>query len=54
MLLAAVIDLAKEQECKKVRWQVSKWNANAIAFYKSTGAAIDEVEINCDYILSKG
>jgi ribosomal protein S18 acetylase RimI-like enzyme len=52
MLLTKVIDLAKEQECKKVRWQVSKWNTNAIAFYKSIGAAIDEVEINCDYILT--
>lgn len=54
MLLAKVIDLAKEQECKKVRWQVSKWNTNAIAFYKSIGATIDDVEINCDYVLSKG
>lgn len=54
MLLMKVIDLAKEQECKKVRWQVSKWNTNAIAFYKKMGAAIDEVEINCDYILTGG
>src|ERR1044072_7558551 len=51
MLLMKVIDLAKEHECKKVRWQVSKWNTNAIAFYKSIGATIDEVEINCDYTL---
>jgi len=54
MLLTKVIDLAKEQGCKKMRWQVSKWNTNAIAFYKSIGAAIDEVEINCDYILNGG
>jgi GNAT superfamily N-acetyltransferase len=52
MLLMKVIGLAKDQGCKKVRWQVSKWNTNAIAFYKSMGAAIDEVEINCDYTLS--
>ena len=47
-LLEAVIDLATTSGCKKLRWQVSKWNANAIEFYKSIGATIDEVEINCD------
>lgn len=51
MLLQSVIDFAKEEQCRKVRWQVSKWNANAIAFYKSMGAQIDEVEINCDLVL---
>ena len=47
-LLQAVIDLARQEGCKKVRWQVSKWNSHAIDFYKSMGASIDEVEINCD------
>jgi GNAT superfamily N-acetyltransferase len=47
-LLQAVINLAREEGCKKVRWQVSKWNTNAIDFYQSMGASIDEVEINCD------
>jgi GNAT superfamily N-acetyltransferase len=51
-LLQSVIDFAKEEQCRKVRWQVSKWNANAIAFYKSMGAQIDEVEINCDLVLN--
>lgn len=50
-LLTAVIELAKEQSCKKVRWQVSRWNTHAIAFYKSLGTTIDEVEINCEYII---
>ncbi|HEY0057487.1 MAG TPA: GNAT family N-acetyltransferase [Flavisolibacter sp.] len=54
MLLMKVIELAKEQGCKKVRWQVSKWNTNAIEFYKSMGATTDEGEMNCDYILSAG
>jgi len=48
LLLQAVIDLARQEGCKKVRWQVSKWNHNAIEFYKSMGASIDDVEINCD------
>lgn len=47
-LLQAVIAFAKEQHCKKLRWQVSNWNKPAIEFYKKMGAAIDEVEINCD------
>ena len=50
-LLLAIIDLAKEGACKKVRWQVSKWNTAAIGFYEKMGATIDEVEINCDYLL---
>lgn len=50
-LLQSVIDFAKEEQCRKVRWQVSKWNANAIAFYNRMGAQIDEVEINCDLVL---
>jgi GNAT superfamily N-acetyltransferase len=50
-LLEAVIVLATTSGCKKLRWQVSKWNANAIEFYKSIGATIDEVEINCDLLL---
>lgn len=50
-LLNAIVQLAKETNCKKVRWQVSNWNSNGIEFYKNFGAAIDEVEINCDYVL---
>jgi diamine N-acetyltransferase len=46
-LLQTVIDHAKANGCKKVRWQVSNWNKNAIGFYKKMGAEIDEVEINC-------
>ncbi|MEP7144451.1 MAG: GNAT family N-acetyltransferase, partial [Ferruginibacter sp.] len=51
-LLNAVIDLAKKEQCKKLRWQVSNWNENAIGFYKKIGATIDDVEINCDLELS--
>jgi GNAT superfamily N-acetyltransferase len=48
MLLDKVIETAKSENCKKVKWQVSKWNKKAIEFYKMRGAIIDEVEINCD------
>lgn len=50
-LMNEVINLARREGCKKVRWQVSKWNENAIDFYKKKGAIIDDVEINCDLIL---
>jgi diamine N-acetyltransferase len=53
-LLEAIIDVAKKEQCKKVRWQVSNWNNNAINFYKKMGAAIDDVEINCDLFLQPG
>jgi ribosomal protein S18 acetylase RimI-like enzyme len=52
-LMDSVIQLAKTEKCRKIRWQVSKWNTNAIRFYKSMGAVIDEVEINCDLPLPR-
>ena len=50
-LFDAVIEIGRTEKCRRIRWQVSKWNTKAIAFYKSRGAVIDEVEINCDLIL---
>ncbi|MBS2099227.1 GNAT family N-acetyltransferase [Carboxylicivirga linearis] len=50
-LIQAVIQKAKEENCKKVHWQVSGWNTNAIEFYKKLGAKVDDVESNCDYLL---
>ena len=50
-LLNTVINLAKENNCKKVRWQVSSWNKNALNFYKKIDAEINNVELNCDLIL---
>lgn len=50
-LLYAIIDLAKVQQCKKVRWQVSSWNTNAMDFYKKIGAVIDTTEVNCDLLI---
>lgn len=47
-LIRQTIDIAKREGCKKVRWQVSNWNTNAINFYESLGATIDKVEMNCN------
>jgi len=49
-LINEVIAFAKAEKCKKLRWQVSEWNQPAIDFYKSLGAAVDDVESNCDLI----
>jgi diamine N-acetyltransferase len=46
-----VIELGRSCNCKKMRWQVSNWNSKAIAFYRSRGAGVDDVEINCDLAL---
>lgn len=46
-LFDEVIELGKQNNCRKMRWQVSNWNAKAIEFYRSRGAAINNVEINC-------
>lgn len=51
-LLQSVIDLAKKEQCKNLRWQVSNWNKTAIDFYEKMGATIDEVDINCNLDLS--
>lgn len=47
-LFSEIIRTAKTLQCKKVKWQVSNWNAKAIEFYKKLGAEIDTIEINCD------
>ena len=48
LLFDKVLETSKNEKCKKMKWQVSKWNSKAIEFYKSRGASIDEVEINCE------
>jgi len=50
LLLNKVVEFAKQDNCKKLRWQVSAWNQPAIEFYKKQGACIDDVESNCDLI----
>lgn len=48
LLINKVTDYARETKCSRLRWQVSDWNEPAIAFYKSLGAKIDDIERNCD------
>ncbi|MBN9383204.1 MAG: GNAT family N-acetyltransferase [Chitinophagaceae bacterium] len=44
-LLDKVISFARENNCKTVRWLVSRWNTNAIEFYKKIGAHVDDTEM---------
>ena len=47
-LLEEVMKIAKQTNCKRVRWQVLDWNTSAIDFYNSYGARLDGEWINCD------
>ena len=47
-LLDKVIETGKQNNCKRIRWQVLNWNKPAIDFYKKLGANLDDEWINCD------
>jgi GNAT superfamily N-acetyltransferase len=47
-LLDKVIEFGKQNNCKRIRWQVLDWNVDAIEFYKKYGAMLDGEWINCD------
>jgi len=49
MLLDKLFEIAKEENCKRVRWMVSNWNKPAIEFYKKCSAEIDEELFVCDF-----
>lgn len=48
-LLNTVFEVAREANCKRVRWQVLNWNTPAIELYKKAGADIDAEWSNCDF-----
>jgi GNAT superfamily N-acetyltransferase len=48
-LLNKVFDVAREENCKRVRWQVLDWNQPAIKMYKKAGAEIDDEWLNCSF-----
>ncbi|HYE54973.1 MAG TPA: GNAT family N-acetyltransferase, partial [Chitinophagaceae bacterium] len=45
--------VARQENCKRVRWQVSDWNTPALEFYKKCGAEIDHEPCNCDFGLEQ-
>ena len=48
-LLRKIFEVAKRENCKRVRWQVLNWNKPAIDMYKKSGAEIDNEWSNCDF-----
>lgn len=48
-LLRKLFEVAKAENCQRMRWQVLDWNIPAIEFYRKNNATIDEEWFNCDY-----
>jgi len=48
-LLRKVFEIARKEDCKRVRWQVLNWNQSAIEMYKKCGAVIDKEWWNCTF-----
>jgi len=48
-LLAKIMEAAKEENCKRVRWQVLEWNEPAISFYRKNGVEISSEWLNCTF-----
>lgn len=48
-LLKKVFEIARDENCKRVRWQVLKWNQAAIKMYSKYGAVIDDEWLNCTF-----
>ena len=45
-LMKRVMQEAKDENCKRVRWQVLDWNEPAISFYRKCGAEISSDWMN--------
>lgn len=43
--------IARDKDCKSMRWLVSRWNEPAIAFYKKRGTVIEDTEMTCQFKL---
>lgn len=48
-LLNKIFEVAKTENCQRLRWQVLDWNKPAIEFYQKCGATLDGEWINCDF-----
>lgn len=48
-LLKKIFEVAKEENCKRLRWQVLNWNTNAVELYRKLGAHISDEWLNCDF-----
>ncbi len=49
-LMKAVINLAQQENVRKLEWQVLKWNTPAIEFYKKFKTIFDDEWLNCKLV----
>jgi GNAT superfamily N-acetyltransferase len=49
LLLDRIFEVAIDEDCKRVRWQVLNWNTSAINMYRKNGAEVDDEWYNCNY-----
>ncbi len=47
-LMEYLMAYAKKKGCHSVKWQVSRWNEKAVAFYRLIGAKITDEELECE------
>lgn len=48
-LLRKLFEVARSENCRRVRWQVLNWNQPAIQMYRKSGAEIDDEWLNCSF-----
>lgn len=48
-LMKEIFEVARAENCKRVRWQVLSWNQSAIEMYRKSGAVIDNEWLNCSF-----
>jgi len=48
-LLRKIFEVANAEDCRRVRWQVLRWNQPAIKMYEKSGAEIDGEWLNCSF-----
>lgn len=46
-LMEEIFRVAREEDCKRIRWQVLEWNSRAIEMYRKLGAEVDNEWLNC-------
>ncbi|MCU0363768.1 MAG: GNAT family N-acetyltransferase [Bacteroidales bacterium] len=46
-LMEKIFEVARAEDCKRIRWQVLDWNSTAIGMYRKLGARVDNEWLNC-------
>jgi len=49
LLMQKMMEVAKAENCKRLRLQVLHWNDPAIEFYEKNGFTVDREWYNCDF-----